>query len=54
MEDLVIIGGGPAGIMAAITASGNNKKVVLIDKNPSLGKKLSLRETVNVTLRTPI
>ena len=40
MEDLVIIGGGPAGIMAAITASGNNKKVVLIDKNPSLGKKL--------------
>ncbi|OGF46292.1 MAG: hypothetical protein A2231_08600 [Candidatus Firestonebacteria bacterium RIFOXYA2_FULL_40_8] len=39
MEDLVIIGGGPAGIMAAITASAN-KKVVLLDKNPSLGKKI--------------
>ena len=40
MEDLLIIGGGPAGLMAAITASGNNKKVLLIDKNPVLGKKI--------------
>jgi len=40
MEDLVIIGGGPAGIMAAIAASGNDNKIILIDKNPSLGKKI--------------
>ncbi|MFH1074015.1 MAG: NAD(P)/FAD-dependent oxidoreductase [Candidatus Firestonebacteria bacterium] len=40
MEDLVVIGGGPAGIMAAITASGKDKKIIIIDKNPSLGKKI--------------
>ncbi len=40
MDDLLIIGGGPAGIMAAITAAGRGKKVTLIDKNPALGKKI--------------
>src|ERR1035437_4175885 len=38
MEDLLVIGGGPAGLMAAISASG--KKVTLIDKNPSPGRKI--------------
>jgi predicted Rossmann fold flavoprotein len=40
--DLVVIGGGPAGMMAAGTASSQNKKlkVLLIEKNDSLGKKL--------------
>lgn len=38
--DTAIIGAGPAGMMAAITASNDNKHVVLIDKNPQLGKKL--------------
>jgi predicted Rossmann fold flavoprotein len=40
--DVAIIGGGPAGIMAAISASKNKAKVVLIEKNPTLGKKLLL------------
>ncbi|MCX5777116.1 MAG: NAD(P)/FAD-dependent oxidoreductase [Candidatus Firestonebacteria bacterium] len=40
MLDLLVIGGGPAGIMAAITAAGKNKNVLLLDKNPSLGRKL--------------
>lgn len=40
--DVAIIGGGPAGIMAAISASQKKKKVVLIEKNNSLGKKLLL------------
>ncbi len=34
-----MVGGGPSGMMAAIAASKNNK-VVLIDKNNKLGKKL--------------
>jgi len=40
MEDLVIIGGGPAGIMAAITASDNKKNILLLNKNPALGRKI--------------
>ena len=39
MDTVVIIGGGPAGMMAAIAASQNNK-VILIEKNEKLGKKL--------------
>ncbi|MFH0818830.1 MAG: NAD(P)/FAD-dependent oxidoreductase [Patescibacteria group bacterium] len=40
--DTAVIGGGPAGIMAAISAVKNNKRVVLIEKNNELGKKLLL------------
>lgn len=40
MYDVVIIGGGPAGLMAGITIK--NKKVLLIDKNDRIGKKLSI------------
>lgn len=38
--DIAIIGGGPAGIMVAITASRCGKRVVLIEKNPRIGRKL--------------
>ncbi len=37
-----MIGGGPAGIMAAIRAGGLSQDVTLIEKNPFLGKKLLL------------
>lgn len=37
---IVVIGGGPAGMMAAITAAEEKNDVVLIEKNKSLGKKL--------------
>lgn len=37
---VIIIGGGPAGMMAAITASKEGNKVTLIEKNDMLGKKL--------------
>jgi hypothetical protein len=38
--DIVVIGGGPAGLMAAITAGELGSKVVLLEKNSQLGVKL--------------
>ena len=38
--DGIIIGGGPAGMFAAITAAGQGKKVLLLERNDRLGKKL--------------
>ena len=38
--DVIVIGGGAAGMMAAGTAAQNGKRVILIEKNPVLGKKL--------------
>lgn len=38
--DVIIIGGGPAGMMAAGTAASLGKSVLLLEKNPNLGKKL--------------
>ncbi|MBM7869057.1 putative Rossmann fold flavoprotein [Clostridium pascui] len=39
MSKVIVIGGGPAGIMSAITAAENHD-VILIEKNEKLGKKL--------------
>ncbi len=38
--DVIVIGGGAAGMMAAGTAAERGKKVVLIEKNRILGKKM--------------
>lgn len=38
--DVVVIGGGPAGMMAAGRAAELGKSVLLLEKNPALGKKL--------------
>jgi predicted Rossmann fold flavoprotein len=40
--DVIIIGGGPAGLMCQYQLSNSNLKILLIDKNKSLGKKLLL------------
>ena len=40
MFDGVVIGGGPAGMFAAITAAKAGSKVLLLEKNDRLGKKL--------------
>ena len=40
MYDGIIIGGGPAGMFAAITAAGRGQKVLLLERNDRLGKKL--------------
>lgn len=37
---VIVIGGGPAGMMAAITASSKGDKVILLEKMSSLGRKL--------------
>jgi len=38
--DVVVIGGGPSGMMAAGRAAEAGAKVILLEKNPMLGKKL--------------
>ena len=40
MNKIIVIGGGPAGMLAAVSASGDNTKVILLEKNDKLGKKL--------------
>ena len=37
---VIVVGGGPAGILAAISAASNGDNVILLEKNSSLGKKL--------------
>ena len=38
--DGIVIGGGPAGMFAAITAARQGARVLLLEKNDRLGKKL--------------
>ncbi|MHB1391798.1 MAG: BaiN/RdsA family NAD(P)/FAD-dependent oxidoreductase [Clostridia bacterium] len=38
--DVVVLGGGPAGMIAAGTAASMGRKTILIEKNEKLGKKL--------------
>jgi len=38
--DAIIIGAGPAGMMAAMTAAGHGRKVLLLEKMPHAGRKL--------------
>lgn len=40
MERTVVVGGGAAGMMAAIQSAGAGQQVVLLEKNEKLGKKL--------------
>lgn len=40
MKKIIVIGGGAAGMMAAVTAARNGCQVVLYEKNEKLGKKL--------------
>ena len=40
MSDIIVVGGGAAGMMAAITAGQKGHRVILIEKNEKLGKKL--------------
>ncbi len=42
MSDVVVIGAGPAGMLAAIRAASTGNTVTLVEKNDSMGKKLLL------------
>lgn len=55
MYDVIVIGGGPSGLMAAISAAENGASVLLIDKGNKLGKKLAISGggRCNVTNRLP-
>ncbi len=54
--DVVVIGGGPSGLMAAIAAGEQGAKVMLLDKGEKLGRKLAISGggRCNVTNRLPI
>ena len=57
-RDVIVVGGGPAGMMAAIAAAENGAAVSLLEPNERLGKKLNITGkgrcnlTNNCTLET--
>jgi len=54
--DVIIIGGGPAGCMAAIEAAGRGRRVILLEKNNEIGRKLLLtgNKRGNITNLSPL
>lgn len=54
--DVLIVGGGPAGLMAAVAAAENGARVCLLDKGDRLGRKLAISGggRCNVTNAMPI
>ncbi|MBQ3548426.1 MAG: NAD(P)/FAD-dependent oxidoreductase [Oscillospiraceae bacterium] len=56
MNDVVVIGGGAAGLMSAIAAAENGAKVVLLEPNERLGKKINItgKGRCNVTNDTDL
>ena len=40
MHRVIVVGGGAAGMMAAIQSAGKGNRVLLLEKNERLGKKL--------------
>lgn len=56
VKKIIVVGAGPAGMMAAIRAGALGQDVILIDKNPYLGKKLLLsgKGRCNLTNACPL
>ncbi|MDG4656465.1 NAD(P)/FAD-dependent oxidoreductase [Ectobacillus antri] len=56
LYDVIVIGGGPSGLMAAIGAAEGGAKVLLLDKGNKLGRKLAISGggRCNVTNRLPL
>ncbi len=55
-SDLIVVGGGPAGMIAAGVAGANGQKTFLVEKNKILGKKLLItgKGRCNLTNSAPI
>ncbi len=53
--DIVVVGGGAAGMFAAITAAEQGRRVLLLEKNDRLGRKLAItgKGRCNVTNNCP-
>nr|WP_243239873.1 FAD-dependent oxidoreductase [Sulfobacillus harzensis] len=56
MVDVIVIGGGPAGLMAAIAAQSAGGQTLLIEKGHKLGRKLGISGggRCNVTNAKPL
>ena len=54
--DVIVVGGGPSGLMAAIAAGEQKAHVLLVDKGNKLGRKLAISGggRCNVTNRLPV
>lgn len=49
--DIVVVGGGPAGIAAAMSAAENSANVLLVDDNPALGGQIWRGDEANPSVR---
>src|SRR5689334_23771048 len=49
--DIVVVGGGPAGLAAAVSAAECGASVLLVDDNPALGGQIWRGEEANPSLR---
>ena len=56
VHDFIVVGGGPAGMMAAGRAGERGRRVLLLERGPSLGRKLLLTGNgrCNVTNAAPL
>ena len=54
--NVIVIGGGPAGMMAAIASAENGNNVILLEKKERLGRKLLItgKGRCNITSSLPI
>lgn len=51
---VIVVGGGAAGMMAAVSAGRLGAEVTILEKNPRVGKKYRLPETGGATSLTSI
>ena len=47
--DVLVVGGGPAGMAAAVCAAESGCRVGIVDDNPNLGGQIWRRETANLS-----